>query len=131
MVKKELGNDGIYRRLSMRCDQIHSQGRHYQDGQLPLRRLPAATGASFGNYVFVNEGDLSLVQGTSKSFEHGNELGATMTKRLCGNCGSQHFGKGSRGGGMIHITVGAIDDASFVCPAMDIFVGRSNRVYSL
>ena len=72
-----------------------------------------ATGASFGNYGFVNEGDLSILQGTSKSFEHGNDLGATMTKRLCGNCGGQLFGKGSRGGGMIHIKVGTIDDASF------------------
>jgi len=47
-----------------------------------------------------------------------------MTKRFCGNCGSQLFGKGSRGGGMIHIKVGTIDDASFVRPSMDIFVSK-------
>jgi hypothetical protein len=72
-----------------------------------------ATGSSFGIYVFVNVGDLSILQGTPKSFEHGNDIGATMTKRLCGNCGSQLFGNGSRGDGMIHIQVGTIDDASF------------------
>jgi hypothetical protein len=41
-----------------------------------------------------------------------------MTKRLCGNCGSQLFGKGSRGDGMIHIKVGTIDNATFVRPVM-------------
>ena len=83
-----------------------------------------ATGASFGTYVFVNESDLAILQGTPKSFEHPNDIGATMTKQFCGNCGTQLFGQGSRGGDMIHIKVGTIDDASFVRPSMDIFVSK-------
>ncbi len=34
------------------------------------------------------------------------------------------FGKGERGGSMVQIKVGTIDDASFVCPEMDIFVSK-------
>ena len=83
-----------------------------------------ATGSSFGTYVFVNESDLTILQGAPKFFEHSTDSGATMTKQFCANCGIQLFGKGSRGAGMIHIKVGTIDDASFVRPAMDIFVSK-------
>ena len=68
--------------------------------------------------MFVNESDLTIRQGTPKCFEHSNGSGATMTKQFCGNCGTQLFGKGSRGASMIHVKVGTIDDASFVRPAM-------------
>jgi hypothetical protein len=83
-----------------------------------------ATGSSFGTYVFVDESDLTILRGTPKSFEHQNGVGVTMTKRFCGNCGTQLFGKGSRAAGMIHVKVGTIDDASFVRPEMDLFVSR-------
>jgi hypothetical protein len=51
-----------------------------------------------------------------------------MMKQFCGNCGSQLFGKGSRAGGMIHVKVGSIDDASFVHPEMDLFVSKKTLV---
>ncbi len=82
------------------------------------------TGSSFGTYVFINESDLTILQGTPKSFEHPNDSGVTMTKQFCGICGTQLFAKGSRAGGIIHVKVGTIDDASFVRPAMDIFVSK-------
>jgi hypothetical protein len=74
--------------------------------------------------VFVEEGDLTILQGTPKSFDHTTDIGATMTKRFCENCGTPLFGKGSRGGSMVQIKVGTIDDASFVRPEMDIFVSK-------
>lgn len=83
-----------------------------------------AIGASFGTYVFVEEKDLKIVQGTPKSFDHKNDLGFRMTKRFCENCGTPLFGKGERGGSMVQIKVGTIDDASFVHPEMDIFVSK-------
>ena len=51
-----------------------------------------ATGASFGTFVFVNESDLKILQGTPKTFEHPNDAGITMMKQFCENCGSQLFG---------------------------------------
>ena len=83
-----------------------------------------ATGSSFGTYVFVNESDLTILQGIPKSFEHPNGASVIMTKRFCGNCGTHLFGKGSRARGMIHVKVGTIDDASFVRPEMDLFVSK-------
>ncbi len=74
--------------------------------------------------MFVNESDLKILQGKPKSFEHPNDASITMTKQFCGNCGSHLFGKGSRAGGMIHVKVGTIDDASFVRPEMDLFVSK-------
>ena len=82
------------------------------------------TGSSFGTYVFVSESDLTILQGKPKSFEHANDVDVTMTKQFCANCGTHLFAKGSRAGGMIHIKVGTIDDASFVRPTMDLFVSK-------
>ena len=82
------------------------------------------TGSSFATIVFVDESDLAINQGTPKSFEHANDNGATMSKQFCGDCGTQLFGKGSRSGSMIGVKVGTIDDASFVRPAIDLFVSR-------
>ena len=81
-----------------------------------------AISASFGTYVFVEEEDLKIQQGTPKSFDHVNDLGFRLTKRFCENCGTPMFGKGERGGTMVQIKVGTIDDASFVRPEMDLFV---------
>ncbi|MEE8443825.1 MAG: GFA family protein [Alphaproteobacteria bacterium] len=83
-----------------------------------------ATGASFATNVFINEADLTILQGTPKSFDHQADSGATMTKQFCGNCGTQLFGRGSRSAGVLHVKVGAIDDAGFVRPAIDVFVSR-------
>ena len=80
------------------------------------------TGTAFGSYVFINEDDLKIVQGTPKTFEHENETGLTLTKRFCENCGTHLFARSSRAGKMVHVKVGTIDDASFVRPEMDIFV---------
>jgi hypothetical protein len=104
-------------RYEVRGDPIRIVNCHCDD----CRR---ATGSSFGTYVFVNEGDLAILQGTPKSYEHANDIGATMTKQFCGNCGTQLFGKGSRGQRMVHVKVGTIDDASFVRPSMDLFVSK-------
>ena len=81
-------------------------------------------GASFGTYVYVEEEDLTILQGTPKSFDHENDLGFRMTKRFCENCGTPLFGKGERGGSMVQIKVGTIDDANFVRPEMDLFVSK-------
>ena len=104
-------------RYEVKGDLIRALNCHCDD----CRR---ATGASFGTFVFVNESDLKIIQGTPKTFEHPNDAGITMTKQFCGNCGTQLFGKGSRAGGMIHVKVGTIDDASFVHPEMDLFVSK-------
>ena len=102
--------------------------RYEADGEL-IRTLNChcddcrkTTGASFGTYVFIDEGSLTILKGTPKSFEHQNEVGVTITKRFCKNCGTHLFAKGSRAGNMVHVKVGTIDDASFVRPEMDIFV---------
>ncbi len=83
-----------------------------------------ATGSSFGTYVFINESDLNIREGVPKTFDHLNDGGITMTKQFCENCGTHLFGKGSRAGGMIHVKVGTIDDASFVRQEMDLFVSK-------
>ncbi len=103
----------------------------YEVGGDPVRMLNChcddcrrATGASFGTFVFVNESDLTILQGTPKFFAHANDVGVTMTKQFCANCGTQLFGQGARAGGIIHVKVGTIDDAGFVRPAMDLFVSK-------
>ena len=102
--------------------------RYEVDGEL-IRTLNChcdncrkTTGTAFGTYVFVNEDDLKILQGTPKTFEHENEDGLTLTKRFCENCGTPLFARSARAGKMVHIKVGTIDDASFVRPEMDIFV---------
>ncbi len=104
-------------RYEVKGDLIRTLNRHCDD----CRR---ATGSIFGTYVFVNESDVKILKGAPKTFEHPNDAGVTMTKQFCGNCGTHLFGKGSRAGGMIHIKVGTIDDASFVRPEMDLFVSK-------
>ena len=83
-----------------------------------------ATGASFTTNVFVKEGDLVILQGTPKRFQHKSESGNTMTKEFCGDCGSQLFGSGSGNPGVKHAKVGTIDDASAIKPAINVFTSR-------
>ena len=104
-------------RYEVKGDLIRTLNCHCDD----CRR---ATGSIFGTYVFVNESDVKILKRAPKTFEHPNDAGVTMTKQFCGNCGTHLFGKGSRAGGMIHIKVGTIDDASFVRPEMDLFVSK-------
>ena len=82
------------------------------------------TGSAFGTFVFVAEGDLTVFQGEPKSYAHDNGAGATMVKQFCPTCGTQLFGRGSRGAGMVHIKIGTIDDAAGLSPEMDIFTAK-------
>lgn len=84
-----------------------------------------ATGASFATNVFVKAEDVVVVQGSPRRFQHSADSGSTMTKEFCADCGSQLFGFGSRGQGIKHVKVGSIDDASFVRPAVDVFVSKA------
>ena len=84
-----------------------------------------ATGSSFATNVFVKEDDLTILQGTPKSFEHKSDSGSTMTKQFCSHCGSQLFGFGSGSAGIRNIKVGSIDDASFVRPQIEVFTSKA------
>ena len=82
------------------------------------------TGAAFATNVFFKEADITILQGTPKSFQHTADSGATMTKEFCDQCGSQIFGKGSRGVGVKSVRAGTIDDPSSVIPSLDIYIAR-------
>ena len=84
-----------------------------------------ATGSSFATNVFVKKENLTVLQGTTKSYEHTADSGNTMTKEFCPECGSQLFGWSSRGPELRSIKVGSIDDAGFVAPQIEVFVSRA------
>ena len=75
-----------------------------------------ATGSTFATNVFVRKEDLTILQGTTKSYSHAADSGNTMTKEFCPECGSQLFGWSSGGAGVRSVKVGSIDDAGFVQP---------------
>ena len=83
------------------------------------------TGSSFATNVFVREEDLTVLQGTTRSFRHTADSGNTMTKEFCPECGSQLFGSSSGRAGVQAIKVGSIDDASFVKPQVEVFMSRA------
>ena len=84
-----------------------------------------ATGSSFATNIFVNEADLMVLQGTTKSYQHPTDSGNTMTKEFCPECGSQLFGSTTGGAGVKAIRVGSIDDASFVTPQIEVYVSKA------
>ena len=83
------------------------------------------TGSSFATNVFVKKKDLTVLQGTTKSYRHTADSGNTMTKEFCPECGSQLFGWSSGGPGVRSIKVGSIDDASFVEPQIEVFASKA------
>ena len=82
------------------------------------------TGSAFATNIFVHDGDLKIVKGAPKRFQHTTDSGATMTKEFCGDCGSPLFGYSSRGGGLKNVKVGSIDDARFVKPQIEVYTIR-------
>lgn len=84
-----------------------------------------ATGSSFGTNVFYKEGDVKILKGTPKKFQHPADSGNTMTKMFCDNCGSQVFGSGSGRPGVLGVRIGSMDDASTVKPAMNVYASKT------
>ena len=75
-----------------------------------------ATGSAYATILFFKEDQIKILQGTPKTFEHLAASKNTMIKEFCSNCGSQVFGSGAMFPGVKDVTVGSIDDASFVKP---------------
>ncbi len=105
-------------RYQVKSDPVRVANCHCDD----CRRT---TGASFTTNVFVKEEDLTILQGSPRSFQHPSGSGATMTKEFCGDCGSPLFGSGSGSTGVKNVKVGSIDDASRIRPSINVFVSKA------
>lgn len=83
-----------------------------------------STGAAFATNVFVPADALKIVQGETKTYQHRTDSGSTMTRAFCADCGSPLYGFSSANEATRSIRVGAIDDASFVKPQIEVFTAR-------
>ena len=84
-----------------------------------------ATGSAYATILFFKEEQIKILQGTPKTFEHLADSKNTMIKEFCSNCGSQVFGSGAMFPGVKDVTVGSIDDASFVKPEVNLYTDHA------
>ena len=84
-----------------------------------------ATGSAFATNIFVNEENLTVLQGNTKSFEHAADSGNAIVKEFCGSCGSQLFGHGSGRPGIKPVKIGSIDDIGSIQPDAEVFTSSA------
>ena len=84
-----------------------------------------ATGSAYATNLFFKEGQIKILQGTPKKFEHLADSHNTMIKEFCSDCGSQVFGSGANRPGVKNIKVGSIDDAHFVKPQVNLYTAHA------
>ena len=84
-----------------------------------------ATGSTFATNVFFNLESLTVIQGSTKSFEHTADSGNTMTKEFCSICGTQLFGYSSGRPGIKSIKIGTIDDIGNIRPEVEVFTSKA------
>jgi hypothetical protein len=80
-----------------------------------------AAGAAYVSYAFIPKEALTITKGETASYEHAADSGSVMVKRFCANCGSHLFGENSANASRIGVRVGAIDDASWFQPQVNVF----------
>jgi hypothetical protein len=58
------------------------------------------------------EADAVTVRGKLGEFSYSSDMGATVTKAFCANCGSPIFGKNTRTPDHVTLSLGTMDDAN-------------------
>jgi hypothetical protein len=78
------------------------------------------SGSAFATVIAIPKDALS-VQGKLSSFSKLGDSGAAIERRFCPECGSSLLDEAVALPGMVMITVGTLDDPSWVKPAMQIY----------
>lgn len=79
-----------------------------------------SSGSPFSSFAFV-PADALTVTGKTASYQHQSAAGTTMTKDFCPSCGSPLFTANSANEGRRGVRVGAIDDASWFQPQVNVY----------
>ncbi len=109
------------------CDAIRYEiaGPPFRIANCHCEDCRRATGSAYATNLFFKEDKITLLQGVLKKFEHLADSGSTMTKEFCNDCGSQIFGSGTKRPGAKYVTVGSIDDPSFVRPHVNLYTASA------
>lgn len=84
-----------------------------------------ATGSPYGALAFIPEASLDIEGDTPGSYSHSSDRGSEMEKLFCPTCGSQLFTRNRARVGMVGIRIGAIDDASWFKPSVNVYRSRA------
>ncbi len=80
-------------------------------------------GGAFASFAFVPPEALS-VKGETTSYHHVSDRGSEMTKTFCPNCGAPLFTANNSRPERWGVRVGAIDDASWFQPQVNVYASR-------
>jgi hypothetical protein len=89
-----------------------------------------STGSAFGSVVAVPTASLT-VTGTTRRFTDAGDSGSPTHRDFCPECGSTVTQSADVMPGLTMLTVGTLDDTSWVKPAMQIFCDSAQAWVSL
>lgn len=79
------------------------------------------TGSAFSVAVFYDRSMVSIVHGTTSSFERGSASGFPVTFHFCGRCGSNVYWEPKRLPELIGVALGAFADPKFRQPDQSVW----------
>lgn len=83
-----------------------------------------SAGGVYASFVFVPTETLTVTAGETASYQHKSDRGNIMTKSFCPTCGSQLFTANGSRPERRGIRVGALDDASWFQPTVNVYHSR-------
>lgn len=99
-------------------------------GVCHCRSCQKATGSAFATVIAVPSASVS-VSGTTKTFDSTGDSGKATHLRFCPECGSALVEEADIMPGITMLTVGTMDDTSWVKPAMQIYCDSAQPWVSL
>ena len=84
-----------------------------------------ASGGEAAVFFGVPEDDFTLTSGSPKAFHYVAESGKGLDRNFCPECGARVFSSNLESfPGMVFVTLGSLDDRSWITPGLEMFVKR-------
>ena len=100
-------------------------GKPHYMGNCHCRDCQRATGAAYFPAIVVKTSDFSIITGEPSWFEKASDIGHTMRRAFCSDCGSPVFLiNGANTKGRV-LYAGSLDDPSWYKPSRNIYVGSA------
>lgn len=102
-------------RFECNADPVISAYCHCRDCQL-------STGGAYATILLVPRSAFSL-KGETRSYTVTGDSGGTVTRHFCPGCGTPLFSEISMNPDVVALKAGALDDSSWVRPALEVWTG--------
>jgi hypothetical protein len=119
-------NDRPRSRVQLRTASAHMPRRPRSCLHVPLPRMPAPDGSTFGVQAWFPREQVRLVRGADKRYARQADSGRVVTFHFCPECGGTVFWEAEQRPTLIAVAIGMFADPDFEGPSLSVWERRQH-----